>query len=1008
MSKIIALDNFISGPEKVFFHENQWSIPLFYEYRLYPISGNIYFFIDFLFALSIVLFIPNLYRWLIIRQKFWDKLLGNENSPTFYKSTIDQHAIKDCWHIYKKLFYFPFLYLIADVVEGILNLKLINTSDYNVLLTDYLQPVEFIKKFFLIGSLLLLFYRYFSQVEINRIFDTITGNSFLSTIKNWIKRILKLLEGNYISILISILIFYLISTNDQGKTLLLELVHSPINMIFGFIPLIIILSLMSLINSYYVNPIFYTKTKNANNGQPVNKLYFNWHLQNSANGNLNAASYTREAKGNLKRYLTLIYYLMAAVLFINLVTQQVNGPNIDFIGYVISAILIAFIFYYIWRNNKQLSKLEATQNGEDTYDKFKANFSRRTNISGLLAFIFFLGYAGLSIYDKYGYLSLKMILLFLFFASTAFHVSHLILVRRSHKNILTSFSKKIKNILAKDQNFIYFQWIAGPVILLLSIIQFFVNSDVIFNHVKSINIILIYVFLAFWIYFVISSTLLFSIQKKWTNSIIIANILFVSLICIFVYTRFWDNKYFTSKLIDISQTTNQRDTEGIALKQFLEDRLNDENSPKYYYLIANEGGGLKANYWSLLILSKLDSIGKSRGGFYENTLATSGASGGSIGQSIFNLMKAQNKGIINHEIIEDIGNMDHLASDLYSLCFRRPITSMIPIDLTDCEPIKTIRGDYYASRRYAQMATKNNEEIVSLATKYPFKKFWKEAYKNHNKKYPLTLINSTHAEYGTEGVGSPLTEKDNRKIFSSSVSYLEINRGAAKENQKQTISFIDAAFLANRFPLVSSPAIIPTKGHFIDAGAFDNNGISSLIELISYVRQKALEDAEWEKLWEKLRGKIKLIIIANGKGTYIKNEFDNFRLDKGNKLFKSGNLKNSLNAAVSTSAVKEYLQREAKKQDCVFDVIHIDLPYILKGKRTDVQNTLKIQVTDTLLDDRIENANMRIKMHLKSQNYPFDIYLDPPLGRSLSKPVTTYMRMMADSIVKQKTNEIFD
>lgn len=1026
LNKYIALDVFIDGAEKIFFPENSWALDLFYQ-KVYPFWGYTYFIADFIFALSIVWLIPALFRKVFKRKGL------------LKASAFKYQKLKDVV-IYKKLFFIPFIYLLFDILEGVLNLFLINQYDneriINTTISAMLPLIGGLKALSLILLVIITFFIYVKEIEVIKIIDGKKGNSTLSRIKGTFYEILK---GNYISIIVSSFIFYLILKNDQGKTLLLELVHTPWSLLFIFTPLVILLSLMTLINSYYTSYPFYKKTKEKNEHQ-VHK-YFNWNLLNYDS----EAAFTRKTQGNIKRYLTLSYSLMTSVLFINLSAETLKGPSLSFLGYLVTLILIISVFYFVNKSNTTLKKLErfeswSTSDGSLT-KKYLKRFSLSSSIAGIITIMSLLNYIVLAIIATYGFLWIKTILMGIFFSAFTFYLAHIVLIRRSKKNFLNKPSRLIKNILANDKNLIQSQRVLGYLITVISIILFFTNFDLFFDSVKSINIILIYVFLAFWYFYLITSSMVFAIDKLMSgrtalenptipveqkNSILnqirnsrktIAslNLFIVILFGLLIKSSITNNQYFSTKLIPLSEKNNTQsidDTEGISLKKYFKDRVLN-NTSKDFYLIANEGGGLRANYWSLLVLSKLekiaDSLRKEKKDtsirFYGNTLATSGASGGSIGQSLFNLMKADGKNIINDNTIEEIGTTDHLASDLFSLCFRRPIVYLIPLDLSEKEHLKTIRGDYYASRRYARMALDEGSNILNKSTLKPFKSFWKEAYENNQKLYPLTIINSTHAEYGTEGIGSPLTEADNKKIFNGSVSYLEINQN----NTAKSISFIDAAFLANRFPLISSPAIIPTKGHFIDAGAFDNNGISSLLNIVSYIQEKAKLDDEWKEIWNTLKGKLKVIIIANGKGTYIKNKYDDLRITHGGKLFKSSNLKGSLGAAISTSAMKEYLEREANKLDCTFDnVIRIDLPYILKKERSDVQNTLRIQITDTSLEGKIRTDNNIIKEYLKKRNYNYEIYLDPPLGRSLSQPVADYMEYMADYVVEQKAKEVFE
>ncbi len=1003
LKKTIALDNFINGPEQIFFPENKWALPLFFETK-YPVYGYLYFFVDILFAGAIL--------WLTIT--LYKKFFRLDNDP--------ERDLKRRFSLYFLLGF----YVISDLFEGLFNILLI--SNYNPeksnSLIYFLEPIGGAKIVFLLLTVFYMIYLYIKDKEVKKITDHTDGNSTLSRIK---RNISEILAGNYVSIFFALLIFYLILKNNQGQVLLLELVHSPWNMIVLFIPLIILLSLMTLINSYYTYFKFYEKNKKT--GQQGK--YFNWNASvkddvtqsNSVSKEaLTTLKLTRATQGVVKRYLTLTYHLMAAVLFISLAAHKLRGADLRTIGYIISVILVGSIYLYIWVKNKKLKHLEELKRNSKSekeiaaYHKmdneFMDSFTFLSYLFGFIAVSAFISYFISSCVDIHGFLLLKIISLAIFFSATAFYLANIILIRRSTRNFRDRISRAIKRTLANDENIIKIQKVIGSIVLIASLVQLVINHTFFYTAIKSVNMILLYVFLGFWLFYLITSSMVFAIQKikenskKRKNELILSkmNILILFIFLLIGYSFVFNNSYFTVKTITVSEEklSNTQNESGISLKSYLKRKITKNHNE--FYVIANEGGGLRANYWSLLILDKLANKDPN---FYDKVLMTSGASGGSIGQSIFNLMQADSLLKNKQNIIEQIGNTDHLASDLFSLCFRRPIIRLIPFNLSDKDWAKYIRGDIYASRRYAQMAVGEKSWIYNYSTDHSFKEFWNNAYKKTQGAFPLTLINSTHAEYGSEGIGSPLNQAENKVIFNGSTSYLEIN----EQQQNKSISFLDAAFLANRFPIVSSPAIIPTKGHFIDAGAFDNNGISSILDVLWHVQNLANEDIEWKEIWDSLKGKLKLIVISNGKGTYIKNKYNSLRETKGGKLFPSSNLKGSIGAAVSTSAVKEYIGKEVDSLNSIFkNVIKIDLPYYIKSKRNDIQNTLKVQIQDINLETYIDRENKSILDFLDTpkNNYQYNLYFDPPLGRSLSKPVTDYMKIMADYVMDKESKQIFN
>ena len=84
--------------------------------------------------------------------------------------------------------------------------------------------------------------------------------------------------------------------------------------------------------------------------------------------------------------------------------------------------------------------------------------------------------------------------------------------------------------------------------------------------------------------------------------------------------------------------------------------------------IASDGGGLKAAYWTLLLLKDLDDRD-----VFDQVFLMTGASGGGIGQGMYTYFKAQNFSSTQIDtMIEILGETNFLSSDLAGLITRFP------------------------------------------------------------------------------------------------------------------------------------------------------------------------------------------------------------------------------------------------------------------------------------------------------------------------------------------------
>ena len=63
-------------------------------------------------------------------------------------------------------------------------------------------------------------------------------------------------------------------------------------------------------------------------------------------------------------------------------------------------------------------------------------------------------------------------------------------------------------------------------------------------------------------------------------------------------------------------------------------------------------------------------------------------------------------------------------------------------------------------------------------------------------------------------------------------------------HKTRQISFPDALFLANRFPVFSPTARIDGLGHFVDAGAVENSGLGTILQVLSKMKAYAPGDQD--------------------------------------------------------------------------------------------------------------------------------------------------------------------
>lgn len=411
--------------------------------------------------------------------------------------------------------------------------------------------------------------------------------------------------------------------------------------------------------------------------------------------------------------------------------------------------------------------------------------------------------------------------------------------------------------------------------------------------------------------------------------------------------------------------------------------------------IAADGGGLKSAYWTLKVLNHLDTLG-----LYDNIYMLSGASGGGIGQGVFTYMKARAyQEEEKNRIIEELGKTNFISADLVGLFSRWPM-HLIP----DIESIPKI--DNWVARRQNRMEAMSEyyfnlihkiadeNQTYNKLRKEPFASLWK----NPKTPLPLYIVNTSKAEEGINGWVHPFKKDVLLEAGIEDLSRLVKRADSLGKTETSYISFPDAMFLTNRFPLLSPVAKIEGKGHFIDGGAVDNSGTQSIVRIL--VKLKALKSKKIEEKF--FNRKIIVLSIRNTKSRFIDTQFKHVFEECFEHPKVSSELSSNLSTIISsglTGAPKEMDEILADGEIASFFGIEfraIDLPARLV--ESDLEDHFKRDISEFCSKEfeKISRINTEIYKAYK-EDYKKDEtvrLIEPPLGRVLSEPSRIYMNKM--------------
>ncbi|MEO0732205.1 MAG: hypothetical protein AAFZ52_05185, partial [Bacteroidota bacterium] len=409
----------------------------------------------------------------------------------------------------------------------------------------------------------------------------------------------------------------------------------------------------------------------------------------------------------------------------------------------------------------------------------------------------------------------------------------------------------------------------------------------------------------------------------------------------------------------------------VELDTFVKQYLTKGDSTSPILFIAADGGGLKACYWTMLNLYRLDTMG-----LYDNRVfALSGASGGTIGLSMYNYLKAQDLELPEiRKRIEALGKGNFLSGDFTGLLTRFPV-NYLP-DLPGWEPFHiTDRMESMARAYFRIVGGEKGRYSYEEIRRQPFWHPW-----SGKSGLPLLIANTARAEDGRLGTITPLRENP----LHSSIELTYDLR------QKDVISYPDATFLSNRFPIASPAARIPGKGHFLDAGNADNSGISSLYGLLQEMqRRKALPgDTLYHQFFER---DVIVLSLRNAMSRYVRDEFA-AQLDLLNRYPYQSEFSANTNVAVNTGVSgvpinwDEYFRSDLPRTVLEVDTfLAVNLPFRLR--EGDVFASLGGELRYPRLKRHRDSLNIIITDHLRNNEFA----VMPPLGRLLAQPVREYM-----------------
>lgn len=284
------------------------------------------------------------------------------------------------------------------------------------------------------------------------------------------------------------------------------------------------------------------------------------------------------------------------------------------------------------------------------------------------------------------------------------------------------------------------------------------------------------------------------------------------------------------------------------LDDWLKARAPKPGAPPYpVVIVAAEGGGIRAAYWTANVLAALHDANPQ---FAQHVLALSGVSGGSMGTSVYAALAAGGGAPYScakenriAPCAQAVGGADLLSAPLAAMLLSEPL-NRISARIPGADRAAALDR---ALEHAWQTATGDNRFVE------PFGKIAADRM--------LVLPNSTSAATAQRVVITPL---DAQKEFADALTI-----------DGRAFSFSTATLLSARFPGLSPAGVYTPKDgepmRIVDGGYGDNSGTATAAEMLTALNE-AIERT-------KLGGRFKPVVIAISNGSEIveKDDIDGFR-----------------------------------------------------------------------------------------------------------------------------------
>jgi hypothetical protein len=260
------------------------------------------------------------------------------------------------------------------------------------------------------------------------------------------------------------------------------------------------------------------------------------------------------------------------------------------------------------------------------------------------------------------------------------------------------------------------------------------------------------------------------------------------------------------------------------------------------YIVATEGGGIRAAYWTAIVLGALQD---SNPNFASHLFAISGVSGGSLGATVFDALLAEptTASFKFKDKAHKILGQDFLSPALASMLYPDLVQRFIPFPIPYFDRSRSLEMGWEKAWRDTMGDDRFAGSFVDL---------WKPGLREW---MPALFLNGTSVEKGNRIITSNLRLTNNFLDADDAAEKLAGERLGATEVACH-IPLSTAAHMSARFTFVSPAGRFPDGSHIVDGGYFENSAATTAYEIAARIK-------DWCAYNKIANVDVKIIMISN-------------------------------------------------------------------------------------------------------------------------------------------------